>query len=468
MSSPLIGVTVLPEYLQSETGERVLDHLIERAGVNAVATSPYVMEPVEEGQGGREPPIDAGAGSVRLLDRPLWGKRELWVRTAPSFAPNRELYRGLRYQPAEPNELTRRDGAQVAEFLDAAKQRGLKTYFQIQSAIPPGYRVQFGGPQEDDIPRLPDGSLPTRRVANNGSLASPHIREYQTALLTDLLQHYPQIQGLRVDWPEYPPYLLDSAFVDFSEHARQAADRLGFDFETMRQDAAALYQKLHGGLTDQDLQSWLDLGDRGLLESHLAAYPGVLQMLRLKAKLSQELLQGFRRTLDEVGGEHIDLAPSSFPSPWSLVSGMDLQGAADCCQEVSVKLYGMHWAMMLHFYGRQLLEANPRISESLLTRALVRLLDIDDEGFSQLDSYRYPEPDQPHPIGAAAQRRKIEQARSRGGPMAVHVLAHGYGPLEDFRRRIRLAAEISPDGFWVNRYGYLSDDKLDAIGEAAK
>jgi hypothetical protein len=38
---------------------------------------------------------------VRLLDRPLWGKRELFVSTAPSYTPDLRLYRGLRYQPAE-------------------------------------------------------------------------------------------------------------------------------------------------------------------------------------------------------------------------------------------------------------------------------------------------------------------------------------------------------------------------------
>ena len=59
------------------------------------------MEPRRRGHGSREPPIDAGAGKVRLLDRPLWGKRELFVRTAPSYsAAIASLYRGLRYQPA--------------------------------------------------------------------------------------------------------------------------------------------------------------------------------------------------------------------------------------------------------------------------------------------------------------------------------------------------------------------------------
>ena len=68
-----LGVTVMPEWIQAEGIEQVLDNL-ERAGATAVATSPYVMTESDADDAGREPPIDAGAGKVRLLDRLLWGK----------------------------------------------------------------------------------------------------------------------------------------------------------------------------------------------------------------------------------------------------------------------------------------------------------------------------------------------------------------------------------------------------------
>ena len=42
---------------------------------------------------------------------------------------------------------------------------------------------------------------------------------------------------------------------------------------------------------------------------------------------------------------------------------------------------------------------------------------------------------------------------------------HGYGPQEDFVRRFKLVAESDADGVWINRYGYLSDEKLSAVGE---
>src|SRR3954453_15221783 len=79
-----IGVTVMPEWFDCEGIDAVLDR-VQRLGASAIATSPYVLEVAPDGEGGREPPIDAGAGRVRPLDRALWGRRELWVRTAPAF-----------------------------------------------------------------------------------------------------------------------------------------------------------------------------------------------------------------------------------------------------------------------------------------------------------------------------------------------------------------------------------------------
>lgn len=466
MAAPkLLGVTVLPEYIQSEGIDGLLDNLT-RIGANAVATSPYLMEEADPQTGQREPPVDANAGSVRLLDRPLFGKREVYVKTAPSFVPDRTLYAGLRYQPSEPTDLTHRQGQLLNDFIKAAKSRGIRVYFQVQAAIPPGYRVQFGGPVESDRARLPDGTIPERRLAKNGSLASPHILAYEHALLKDMISNYPDLDGLRIDWPEYPPYFLDSVFLDFSYHAERAAEQLGFPFERMRRDVGNLYAKLHGGLKDSDLEPWAEDADGGRfhLLRLLSDYPGVAAWLRFKAALVEEMIAGFRRTMNESRGESMELLPNAFPPPWTIVSGMDFRRVAQHSTAISCKLYTMHWPMMLRFYGDQILSANPGLSSSLLARALVRWLDIaDDGGLGAVEAYSYPPPDVPHPVGDRAQARKIRQAQREAGDTPVYVLAHGYGPLDDFRRRLEVARDVGIHGYWVNRYAYLSDDKLEVI-----
>lgn len=463
----LLGVTVLPEYIQSEGIDGLLGNL-SHIGANAVATSPYLMEEADRETGQREPPADANAGAVRLLDRPLFGKREVWVKTAPSFEPNLALYAGLRYRPSEPTDLTRSQGHLLHDFIPAAKKRGIRVYFQVQAAIPPGYRVQFGGPTDADRALLPNGTIPPRRLAKNGSLASPHILAYEHALLRDIVQQYPDLDGLRVDWPEYPPYFLDSVFLDFSYHAERAAERMGFPFERMRRDVGRLYDKLHGGLTDADLIPWAEDADGGRyhLLRLLSDYPGVAAWLRFKAALVEDMIAGFRSTMNEAGGESMELLPNAFPPPWTIPSGMDFRRVAKHSSAISCKLYTMHWPMMLRFYGDQILAANPGLSSRLLARALVRWLDIaDDDGLPTVEDYSYPPPDVPHPVGPAAQTRKIHQAQRDAGDTPVYVLAHGYGPVDDFRKRLVVAREAGQHGYWVNRYGYLSDEKLDVIRE---
>ncbi len=463
----LLGITALPEYIQSEGVDGLLDNL-ERIGANAVATSPYLMEEADEETGAREPPADAGAGAVRLLDRPLFGKREVWVRTAPSFEPDKKLYRGLRYQPSEPTALTRGQGHILHEFIAAARKRGIQVFLQVQAAIPPGYRVQFGGPVDEDRALLPDGRIPPKRLAKNGSLASPEILAYEHALITDLVTQYPDLDGLRFDWPEYPPYFLDSVFLDFSDHARKAAEPMGFDFELMRRDVLALYRKVNGGLSDDDLRPWAEDAKNApyFLARLMSDHPGVGEWLRFKAKLVEEMLAGFRRAMNNAGGAGMKMLPNAFPPPWTIVSGMDFRRVARFSDGISSKLYTMHWPMMLRFYGDQIRAGNPGLSDRLLTKALVNWLDIaDDGGFDSLEQYSYPPPDVPHPVGDKAMARKMRQAQADAGDTPVYVLAHGYGPLEDFRRRLIVARDAGEYGYWVNRYGYLDDRKLDVIRE---
>lgn len=459
MPARFLGVTVMPEYIQTEGIEGVLANL-EKMGATAVATSPYVLEQADEQSGGREPPDDAGQGTIRLLDRPLWGRRELYIRTAPAFEPDQLLYEGLPYQPAEPTELTHTQGEIVADFVRAARGRGLKVYLQVQAAIPPGYRVQFGGPRDEDQSRLPDGSIPARRVARNGSLASDAIRHYTAALLRDLCRAYPDINGVRVDWPEYPPYSLDDCFVDFGEPARQAAGRLGFDFEALRQAARELRQHLLTRLDNATLKSWCDGGWR----QWLADKPALADWLRFKATLVEELLAGFRAVLTAAAGPDMELMPNAFPPPWSFASGLDFARAAPFSSALCVKVYTMHWPMMLRGYGLTLRQANPDLDEELLVRLLVEILGMPDEKpHARLDDYAYPGPEQAHPVGDAPLLQKIEQAQQAAGTTPILTLAHSYGPLPEFERRMGTAL-CNRHGLWINRYGYLSDEKISRLG----
>lgn len=456
----VLGVTVLTDFLLNEGVEPILDNIVGRARANAVAINPTVTAESAEGVGVFQPPTDAGS-SPRLFDRPLWGKRTLWVRSGPSFHPDGRLYRGQAYGPRKANDLTNRHGAIVGDFIDAALSRGLKMFLQVGAAQPTGLK-------DEDRPRLPNGSLPDR-MADTASLASPAVRDYNRAYVKDLLRAYPQISGLRIDWPEYPCYKFEEIFQDFSVHVEQWAVGRGFDFAGVKSGVFQLMTTMRRGLDDRILRQWVDT-DRGVfsLMRCLLRNDAVAQWLRLKAALSVDLVRHWREILDEAGGEDKHLSAHAFMPPYTLLTGFDFAAAGRYAQSISPKLYTMHWSQMVTFWGRPLLDANPELDETLLTRAIACLMDIVDvPAAERLSDYGYPEPDQPHPIPDAPQERKIQQVLDAAGEgVEVWPLVHGYGPLDDFERRFRIVARSKAHGAWLNRYGYLSDEKLDAVGRA--
>jgi len=453
MANRFLGVTVLSDFIQNEGVEPLLENLVRRAGVTAVACNPTVTAPADAATGSWQPPDDAGA-SVREFDRPLWGRHALWVRGGPSFHPDPELYAGTPYAPRRANDLTELNGAIVGRFVRAAKAAGLRVYFQVGAVQPPGLR-------EEDTPRLPDGRIPARRMAATGSLASPGIRAYNRAYAHDLFRNYPEVDGLRVDWPEYPCYQLDEAFQDFGAPVAAWAVAHGFDFEAIQRRVGELYRVLHGGLTNAVLDRFANT------LTELRDHPAVRDWLRLKSALSEDLLRDWREAVTGAGGPGKELSANAFMPPFSHLTGLDFARAAMHCESISPKLYTMHWALMVRFWGDTLLAANPGLDEKHLVHTLVRLFDLSDgEIPDSLDAYDYPPPDQPHPIPNGPQRRKIDQAlAATNGKAKVYALVHGYGPLDDFRRRLQLVADSPVDGVWINRYGYLSDAKLDAIGK---
>lgn len=453
----MLGITIFPEYIQSEGPEALLDRLLEKLPLTAVSTSPYVMEecPPEKG-GEREPPADSDKGLARLLERPLWGKSEVWVNATPSYEPNLKYYEGLRYQPQAPTDLSNREGPVIDRFIEAAHSRGVKVYFQVQAAIPPGYRVQFGGPVDEDVARLPDGSLPGKRMDKNGSLASPHIIAYGEALLRDLVARYPDIDGIRIDWPEYPPYFLETVFLDFGHHAESFAASQDMDFASIRSSVASLYTFLTEELDNNSLQRFL--ADP---ESFFKNWPDCQAWLKLKTSLVSNLLTRLKAAI----GENKVLFPSAFPPPWNYLSGFDYSEASRIVDAMSCKYYTMHWPMMLRNYADSMKEKNGPLSSSLLARCLAKGFNAYSPTPGSIEQIEYPAPCKNHPVNHASLAQRQRQVEGWAGSTPVWPLAHAYGPVKDFQNRAGAVLAASKDKLWINRYAYLSDEKLNALGQ---
>lgn len=448
----------MPEWFQCEGVEPVLDR-VQSLGATAIATSPYVLEVAPDGVGGREPPADGEAGRVRPLDRPLFGHTELWVRTAPSFVHDRARYAGLRYQPSPPSALTTRHAGLLDRVLAAAHTRGIAVYLQVMAASPPGYRVQFSSAIALDQCLGPDLAAHVARVDKNASLASREVVAYIATLAAELAERYPTVAGLRLDWPEYPPYDFTSALFDFNPATTALMVTAGHDPAIVAKGVRTWRDRLRAAVRSGATLEAAGFG--ALLDDSDAALAALFAAKRAAARA---LLAAVRRALDQVPGARRRLEPQAFPPPFHRMSGFPLADLAGVADAVGIKLYTMHWPMIARYWARDLAGDAPPATLDAVTAAVARHLRLADADIPGA-RLRYPEPHEAHPVGAAAQRDKLATAAREAGAIPVTAFVHSYGPVPDVVARYEIAA-ASGLPVWINRYGYLSDAKLAALAAA--
>ncbi len=461
MAAARPGITVNPEFVQWEGEDRVLENVSWRLNASIVATVPAVMEPSDDESGGREPPLDAGLGKDRRLDRELWDRRWLYVKSSPSFAPKRDLYRGLAFQPPEPDALTDREGPKVASFLSALKMNGIETHLQIMAAAPPCYRVQSTGSIPDAQPLTADGRTIGNRVDANLSLAHPELRAYLAALISDLVQQYPDMDVLRFDWPEYPPYHPDSLLFDFSAHAMRLGETLGLDVQGLRNRLVAFAPEMKALLRPgvDAIGSGFSLEDRTGLEKHL---PVVAELLHYRRALVTDYGRFLARTVESESNGRVKCCLQCFPPPLNMLSGFSIATMDAHVDAIAVKIYTMHWPMIERAYVARLVEIAGGAPDDCLTtiRSVLAIGPALDQPFSQV---AYPRPNEPHPATDDLIESKLRSASQQIDNADMWGITHAYGPTDDVVRRFRAVERASGGRVHINRYGYLSDEKISAI-----
>ena len=458
----ILGITVLADFILSEGVDRIIENLL-RVGATSVACNPTVTAPAPQGEGSFQPPLDAGS-SPREFDRELFGKRSAWLNSAPSYRPNPEFYSDSVYGPRVTKELSYRLGSLIGDFIEAAKAAGLRVYLQLGAVQPTGLR-------DEDRPRQVDGSVAPVPLADTGSLASSAIRAYNRAYVKDLLATYPEISGFRIDWPEYPCYTMSELFHDFSPHVEQWACANGFDFQWIRKGVGELHQYLSGKLTRVQLMATRDLKiDRAFANLTGEFNGAVAEWLKLKAALSADLVADWRAALVAAGRPELELTAHAFMPPYSTMTGLDFTNVQAHCDFVSPKFYTMHWPLMVKFWSDWLIERNGHLDFKDVMRTVASWMELGStsEIEERLGRYKYPKSDEEHPIPIRVQQRKLEEVRQyfSAKPASLVPLVHGYGPLEDFASRFQMVAESEVQGLWINRYGYLSDEKLAVIEQS--
>lgn len=448
-------MTVMPEYIQSEGIDAVLANVADRLGGTSVTTSPYVARESTAARGFREPPPDAGSGHKRLLDRPLWGKREVYMEAAPSFAPNPSLYLDTEYRPEAASELTGSAGPLISDFLVKAKERGLKTYLQVMAAIPPALRVQVGEPGPDDHPLLPDGTRSPIRVDRNATLASTDLRSYMSALITDLCNNYPDCDGFRFDWPEYPPYHFLSLFADYNPQAAPFAEEIGIDLDALAHGVTEACRILKASHDDA---IHLRTPAPTALEHLRRKYQAIDDHFRLRAHLVESYAGFIRRCVDEASGGSKAVLLQGFPPPWNTLSGFDPKRLMLHADEIAIKFYTMHWPMIGANYVEHASQKFAIPERSVAAYFRLHFMGQDPENIAT-GPLCYPGPETAHGVDA----QRLASAYRDFADMDAIAITHSYGPCDDVVARFAALQAASGEQIEINRYAYLSDEKIDAI-----
>jgi len=457
-----LGIQLSPTIVQYEGLQAVMDR-IQDVGADAVCLGFGIARPAEPGQGRREPPLDID-GWERLLDRPLWGKRELWLHGYRTHDYDVSLFADTPYHPGGELAPEARDREVPMAIVAEAHARGMRAHVQASPTVVPGVRP------EDDIV-YPDGSHPdpNRRVARQGCLNSPAVRAYGLALVRDTIRHSANADGLCLDWVEYTTYTLEDHFACLCPHCAAAAGAAGYDWERIRRDVTAMWDRLHN-LTSRDLERAARIAARPWEAAELLqAYPGWLDFLRFKADTVRGWYADVRRAMNEEGASTMELGANGWAPPFNRSSGMDYRGLADIVQTVRPKLFTFHWSALPRWYGETLLRWNPALSERQLLDALVACLDLPDAVSPRsFASYHIPAPEDDHPATPESWRAKLDEVVDQvgagsGGRCRCYAYAHSYRSEAQWKRMVAVVRDSRVDGMWVQRYEYMNDDKLAAL-----
>lgn len=470
---PERGVTITSGELASEGVEIVLDAIVA-AGGNAIGLPSNVTVESTAEDGMREPPLDV-AGDLRILDRPLWGKRALHVQRYPVHNGDPALWDDLPWNPpAAAPEAIRVDYPRQA--IEAARKRNLRVYAQLTPYGLPGSTgdqdsVATGQQLRDELrPQRFIGGPSGDAIAFTGCLNNPVVRQLGRVRVRELLRHYGDVDGLSLDWVEYPNYFIDNLFTCFCDHCRDTACASGHDWNAITTAVRQLWDSVHT-LTPASLDGLIESGDWGNLATDpVAIQDGVSAWLEFKAESVSRAIKDIRETMNDAGGKDLLLSANGFSLPWGRMSGASYPREDNGLDSQRPKLYSFHWHMMVRWWAESMLSWNreSQITPSQATAAILALFGmVLEEAPATVtpDMFGMPGPDDSHNLTPDSYTNRIENALLAKQPQApLMPFIHGYRSTESFASLLQAVRPYTTEGLWVQRYGYLNDDKLAALG----
>lgn len=198
-------------------------------------------------------------------------------------------------------------------------------------------------------------------------------------------------------------------------------------------------------------------------ESLVTAYPVLGDLVAFRSAIVADYARFLRDALAEASGGRCRMFLQCFPPPLNIATGFDLHSVAAHCDTIGVKLYTMHWPLIEANYI-EWLASRTDFDPTRIARAVSAVLRLSARAPRRIEDIRYPDPGEAHPCTTQDLIEKLQSARRQIPPGIQMVgVSHGYGPTEDVLRRLNATAEGTDGSVHINRYCYLSDEKINAI-----
>jgi hypothetical protein len=233
-----------------------------------------------------------------------------------------------------------------------------------------------------------------------------------------------------------------------------------------------LWDSLHT-VTPEGVRNLTRSGDWGdVVADPSAMLDGFTAWLDFKAESVSLAIDDLRAVMAEDGAGEMLLATSEFALPWGRMTGSAYASTARGITSQRIKLYSFHWLMMVRWWADTVLSWNrgsavtpEEITSGMLALFALSLKDAPEK--LAPDQFGMPAPDASHNLTPESYTWRLDNALDfREDQAPVLPLLHAYRPAAEFAELLEVLRPYSQDGLWINRYGYLGDDKLAMLREA--
>lgn len=425
--------------------DSILDSM-KKIGVHRMAVSSLAFKETGNASDNRLPPLDID-GEERILERPFpdgshvkYGKRYL------PFSPDMERFNNTTYKPVSSLMRYTLDSNDILkDVVIKAKNKGISVTISIPSEGISGHI--------DDYPIDPFGKEHILQISRKGCINSANVVNYYIAMIGEIVKRY-HPDRIMLDWVEYTNYFFSDNLVCFCPHCKKKAIDYGFDLKKMQDAALNVFRNI------SSMNQVPISGGKEWIEIWETISPGISELFRFKAQACIDFVSTIRGFLDSIGASDTGIQISCFAPPMNIGTGLDYSRVAAISQtiEVQPKMYRFHWALMVKWYAEELAKINDHIKPEEWIPFVKDLLRVTDTS-CMLNHYKMPGPKEFGAIDYQCELEKIS-AVEKAGQSGITYRIHGYGPDELFRKRVIRANESSIDLCSVQRYGYLSDNKL--------